>query len=486
MEPGSLELIYCWKYLSLSPKFIVMTFRIPGLTLLAAILLITFPAAPQTNPDSVLIRKIFSEALSNRTSYYQLAYLSNQIGGRLSGSPEAEKAVNYTKAEMDKMGLDRVYLQEVMVPHWVRGEKEIGKMVEKKGKKVEVPVCALGGSVGTGKKGLTAEVIEVKSLDEVAKLGKEKVAGKIVFFNRPMEPSHVNAFHAYGGAVDQRGRGAIEAAKVGAVAVIVRSMNLALDDFPHTGAMRYEEGVAKIPAAAISTNGAEMLSHRLKDEPGLQFYLKQNPQTLPDAKSYNVIGEIKGSENPDEIIVVGGHLDSWDLGDGSHDDGAGCVQAIEVLRIMKALNIKPKRTIRAVMFMNEENGVRGGLKYAEEAKTRNENHVAAIESDAGGFTPRGFGIDGPQKYVKAIQSWKTLLEPYGLHDFSPGYGGVDINPLRKNNAQTALIGLEPDSQRYFEVHHAASDTFDKINQRELALGAGSMAALAYLLSEYGL
>lgn len=463
-----------------------MTFRIPGLTLLAAILVIAFPATAQTNPDSLLIRKIFSEALSNRTSYDQLAYLSNQIGGRLSGSPEAEKAVNFTKAEMDKMGLDRVYLQEVMVPHWVRGEKEVGKMVGKKGKKVEVSVCALGGSVGTGKKGITAEVIEVKSLDEVAKLGKEKVAGKIVFFNRPMEPSHVNAFHAYGGAVDQRGRGAIEAAKYGAVAVIVRSMNLALDDFPHTGAMRYEEGVTKIPAAAISTNGAELLSHRLKDEPGLQFYLKQNPQTLPDAKSYNVIGEIKGSENPDEIIVVGGHLDSWDLGDGSHDDGAGCVQAIEVLRIMKALNIKPKRTIRAVMFMNEENGVRGGLKYAEEAKTKNENHIAAIESDAGGFTPRGFGIDGPLKYVKAIQSWKTLLEHYGLHDFGPGYGGVDINPLRKNNAETALIGLEPDSQRYFEVHHAASDTFDKINQRELALGAGSMAALAYLLSEYGL
>ncbi|MFC5269676.1 M20/M25/M40 family metallo-hydrolase [Adhaeribacter terreus] len=443
-------------------------------------------ASAQVTSDSLVIRKIYDEALRNRTSYDQLAYLSNKIGGRLSGSPEAEKAVNWTKAEMDKMGLDRVYLQEVMVPHWVRGEKEVGKMVGKKGKKVEVAVCALGGSVGTGKKGITAEVIEVKSLEEVGKLGKDKVAGKIVFFNRPMEPSHVNAFHAYSGAVDQRSRGAIEAAKFGAVAVIVRSMNLALDDFPHTGAMRYDENVTKIPAASISTNGAELLSHRLKDEPSLQFYLKQNPQTLPDAKSYNVIGEIKGSENSDEIIVVGGHLDSWDLGDGSHDDGAGCVQAIEVLRIMKTLNIKPKRTIRAIMFMNEENGVRGGFKYAEEAKTKNENHVAAIESDAGGFTPRGFGIAGLPKHVSQIQQWKPLLEPYGLHDIGAGYGGVDIGPLAKNSNETALIGLEPDSQRYFEIHHAASDTFDKINQRELALGAASMAALTYLLSEYGL
>ncbi|KAA9325997.1 M20/M25/M40 family metallo-hydrolase [Adhaeribacter soli] len=436
--------------------------------------------------DSLIIRKLYSEALSNRSSYEQLRHLSTRIGGRLSGSVQAAQAVNWSKAEMEKLGLDRVYVQEVMVPHWVRGEKEEGKIVPVKGKKVAVSVCALGGSVGTGKKGITAEIIEVKSLAEVAKLGKEKIAGKIIFFNRAMEPSHVSTFHAYGGAVDQRSRGAIEAAKYGAVAVIIRSMNLALDDYPHTGAMRYDETVAKIPAAAISTNGAEFLSHRLKDEPGLKFFLKQNPQTLPDAKSHNVIGEIKGTENPDEIIVVGGHLDSWDLGQGAHDDGAGCVQAIEVLRLMKALQIKPKRTIRAVMYMNEENGVRGGLKYAEEAKTLNENHIAAIESDAGGFTPRGFGIDGPAKHIKQIQEWKKLLEPYGLHDIGPGYGGVDIGPLRKNSPETALIGLEPDSQRYFEIHHAASDTFDKINQRELALGAGAMAALVYLLSEYGL
>ena len=443
----------------------------------------TLNAAAQKE-DSVMLRRIYDEALIRRTSYEQLDFLSNKIGGRLSGSPEAEKAVWWTNAEMERLGLDRVYLQEVMVPHWVRGPKEEGKIVAKKGKKVEVPVCALGGSVATGKKGITAEVIEVKSLAELAKLGKEKVAGKIVFYNRPMDPKHVSTFQAYSGAVDQRGRGAIEAAKYGAVGVIVRSMNLALDDFPHTGAMRYDENIPKIPAAAISTNGAELLSHRLKDEPELQFYLKQQCETLPEAKSYNVIGEIKGSEHPEEIIVVGGHLDSWDLADGSHDDGAGCVQSMEVLRIMKELNIKPKRTIRAVMFMNEENGVRGGRKYAELAKAAKENHIAAIESDAGGFTPRGFGIEAAPKLVKAVQQWNNLFAPYGVHYIGPGHGGTDIEPLA--NEGTALIGLMPDSQRYFEVHHAATDTFDKINQRELALGAGSMAALVYLLSEYGL
>src|SRR5688572_19233494 len=287
--------------------------------------------------DSLIIRKIFTEALSNRTSYEQLRYLSNEIGGRLSGSPAAEKAVNWSKAEMDKMGLDRVYLQEVMVPHWVRGPKEEAAIVPGKGKKLMVPVCALGGSVGTGKKGITAPIIEVKSLDEVAKLGKEKVQGKIVFFNRPMDPQHISTFHAYGGAVDQRGRGAIEAAKYGAVGVIIRSMNLSLDDFPHTGAMRYDEKITKIPAAAISTNGAEKLSQLLKDDPEMKFSLKQQCETLPEVRSYNVIGEIKGTEHPEEIIVVGGHLDSWDLADGSHDDGAGCVQSMEVLRLMKEL-----------------------------------------------------------------------------------------------------------------------------------------------------
>ncbi|MGV3586337.1 MAG: M20/M25/M40 family metallo-hydrolase [Adhaeribacter sp.] len=442
-----------------------------------------YSQAQGQQPDSAVIRNIYREALTQGKSYENLRYLCTQIGPRLSGSEGAAKAVTYTQKLMESYGFDRVYLQEVMVPHWVRGEKEKASFKSSAGKQ-EVPICALGGSVGTGKKGIKARVVEVQSFEELQQLGREKVQGKVVFFNRPMNPAYIEAFLAYRDAVNQRSSGAIEAAKLGAVGAIVRSMNLAFDDFPHTGSTRYEEGVTKIPAAAISTNGAELLSHQLKADPNLEFYFKMNPQTLPDAPSHNVIGEIKGSEHPEEIIVVGGHLDSWDLAQGAHDDGTGCMQAIEVLRLLKALNIKPKRTIRAVMYMNEENGLRGGRKYAEAALANKENHIAALESDAGGFTPRGFSIDASPNKVANIAKWKELLAPYGLNSIAAGGGGADIGPLK--NDKIALIGFRPDSQRYFEVHHAASDTFDRVNQRELELGGASMAALIYLIDKYGL
>jgi hypothetical protein len=256
------------------------------------------------------------------------------------------------------------------------------------------------------------------------------------------------------------------------------------DDQPHTGGTRYGTGVPLIPTAAISTNGADLLSKSLTENPSLTFYFKQNCETLPDAKSYNVVGEIRGSEKPDEIIVIGGHLDSWDLAEGAHDDGSGCVQSIEVLRIMKALGIKPKRTLRAVMFMNEENGLRGGIKYADLAKRNNEKTIAAIESDEGGFTPRGFGIVGkPEERAKAMR-WAPLLAPYGLTDIGPGSGGADIGPLAQTG--TVLFGFKPDSQRYFDYHHTPVDRFEAVSQRELELGAASMAALTYLLDQYGL
>ena len=439
--------------------------------------------AQSQEPDSAVIRKIFREALTQGKSYENLRYLCTQIGPRLSGSEGAAKAVTYTKELMETYGFDRVYLQEVMVPHWVRGEKEKAFFKSSAGKQ-EVPICALGGSVGTDKKGIKAQVVEVQSFEELQQLGREKVQGKVVFFNRPMNPAYIETSLAYRDAVNQRGSGAIEAAKLGAVGAIVRSMNLALDDYPHTGAMHYENGVTKIPAAAISTNGAELLSRQLKADPKLEFYFKMNPQTLPDAPSHNVIGEIKGSDHPEEIILVGGHLDSWDLAQGAHDDGTGCMQAIEVLRLLKALNIKPKRTIRAVMYMNEENGLRGGRKYAEEALANKENHIAALESDAGGFTPRGFSIEATRNKVTEIARWQALLAPYGLNNIAAGGGGADIGPLK--NDKIALIGFRPDSQRYFEVHHAASDTFDRVNQRELELGGASMAALVYLIDKYGL
>lgn len=430
-----------------------------------------------------MIRKIYDEALSNGQGYEWLRYLCKQIGPRLSGSIGAQKAVTWTQQVMEQQQFDRVFLQDVKVPHWVRGTKEeayikVGKQ------KTKVPTAALGGSVATAPKGVEAEVIEVKSFQELRALGKEKVKGKIVFFNRPMDPTKLNTFEAYGGAVEQRANGATEAANLGAVGAIVRSVTTSLDDFPHTGSMRYGTGVPLIPTAGISTNAANLLSQKLKENPNLTFYFRQNCETLPDADSHNVVGELKGSENPDEIIVVGGHLDSWDLAEGAHDDGAGCIQSIEVLRILKALGYKPKRTIRAVMFMNEENGLRGGVKYADLAKQNKENHIAAIESDNGGFTPRGFGIVGkPAQRAKALQ-WKDLLTPYGLHEIGPGGGGADIGPLAQTG--TVLFGFKPDSQRYFDVHHASNDNFENVNKRELDLGAASMAAMIYLLDKYGI
>ena len=436
------------------------------------------------SPDEKMVRKIFDEALLNGHSYGMLDYLSNSIGGRLSGSPEAAMAVEWAHQAMDTLGFDTVYRQPVMVPRWVRGGKEKGRILGSKTHgTIEVPICALGGSVATPKGGLSAELIEVHSFDELESLGREKVEGKIVFYNRPMDARHIYTFHAYGGCVEQRWAGAKEAVDYGAVGVLVRSMNLKLDDDPHTGSMAYDEGEEKIPAAAISTNGAELLSRLMKEQPDIRFHFEMSCYTLPDVLSYNVIGEIKGTEHPDEIILVGGHLDSWDIGDGSHDDGAGCVQAIEALRIFKDLNIKPKRTLRAVMFMNEENGLRGAQKYAELAEANEDNHIVAIESDRGGFSPRGFHMEANPEQIQKVSAWRSILEPYGLHDFKAGGSGADVSPLRGNN--TLLVGLVPDSQRYFDHHHAASDVFENVNRRELELGAAAMTALMYLFSEYG-
>lgn len=435
--------------------------------------------------DADMIKKIYDLALTEGKSYDWLGYLSNQIGGRLSGSVQAEQAVEYTRREMEKLGLDRVWIQPVMVPKWVRGTPEFAYIESEPGNTNNVPICALGGSVATPIGGLKARVVEVKSFEDLAQLGRDKIAGKIVFFNRPMDPTHIHTFQAYGGAVDQRHGGAAEAARYGAVGVIVRSMNLRLDDYPHTGSMSYGDlpESLHIPAAAISTNAAELLSATLKLNPDIQFYFKQNCRQLEDVLSYNVIGEIKGSEFPDEYIVVGGHLDSWDLGDGSHDDGAGCMQSMEVLHLLKKAEYTPKRTIRAVMFMNEENGMRGGNEYALQAQKNKEQHVFALESDAGGFTPRAFTFDCTDAAFDQIKSWEPLFEPYLAIQMYRGGGGADIGPLKPQGG--ILSGLRPDSQRYFDYHHAETDTFDAINKRELELGAAAMTSLIYLADNYG-
>jgi Peptidase family M28 len=448
-------------------------------------LLSSFSLFSQTS-DEVILKQLYKSVLTESQSYYWLDDLSNTIGSRLSGSEGAEKAVQYTKQKMESLGLDKVFLQEVMVPKWVRGEKEVAFLLVGN-KKINFPICALGMSVPTQKKGLTAEVIEVKSIEELKALGEDKVRGKIIFFNRPMNPEHIETFHAYGGCVDQRSSGAREAGKLGAIGVIVRSMNLRMDDFPHTGSTNYGDisNDQKIPAAAISTNGAELLSRLLKENPNAKLYFKQSCQVFPDVLSYNVVGEITGSEHPERIMIVGGHLDSWDLGDGSQDDGAGCVQSMAVLELFKKINYKPKNTIRVVLFMNEENGVRGGLQYEKESNRKGENHIFALESDAGGFTPRGFSIDCDDANYDKIISWKTLFEPYLIHIFRRAKGtGVDIGPLQSE--KIVKVGLQPDSQRYFDYHHAANDTFDSVNKRELELGAAAMASLMYLFDKYGI
>nr|MBC7612300.1 M20/M25/M40 family metallo-hydrolase [Pseudopedobacter sp.] len=438
--------------------------------------------------DSLVLRKIYDEALVNGESYQNLRYLCKQIGPRLSGSANAQKAVDWTKSLMDKYGFDKVYLQECMVPHWVRGEKEVGKIINGN-QEINVPICALGMSPGTPKEGVKAQIIELSSLDELAKLGESVIKGKIVFFNRPFDPRFIETGRAYGTAGDQRFAGPAEAAKYGAVGVIVRSLTESLDDYPHTGTTNFPKGSKQIPAAAISTKAANQLSTllKLKKLPAIQFYFKQSCQLLPDAKSYNVVGEMTGSEFPNEVITVGGHLDSWDLAEGAHDDGTGVMQAMEVLRVYKALGMKPKHSIRAVMFMNEENGGRGGDKYAELAMKNGEKHIAAIESDGGGFTPRGFTFqDISKKDLKEInENWSGLLRPYLADHLDAGGSGSDIEPLSIFK-DAVLIGYRADSQRYFDIHHTPNDVFENVNKRELELGAAAMTSLVYLIDQHGI
>ena len=453
------------------------------------ILLFIFSLTAQLNAQSSAheeqIKTLYHKSLTSGKAYDWLDHLSNKIGGRLSGSLNAERAVAWGKTELESLGLDRVYLQKVMVPKWVRGTFEYASIITGPGMSMNVPVCALGGSIATPSSGLRAGVVEVKSFEELEALGEEKIKGNFVFFNRPMPAELINTFEAYSKTVNQRTQGAARVARLGAVGVIVRSMNLRLDDFPHTGSMRYGDlpNSMRIPAAAISTNGAQLLSSMLALNNDLKFYLKLDCKNFPDVPSHNVIGEIKGSEFPEEIIVVGGHLDSWDLGDGSHDDGAGIVQSMEVLRLFKQMNYKPKRTIRVVLYMNEENGLRGGTAYAEYAKQNKEKHIFALESDAGGFSPRGFVFEATNSQFKQIESWKPYFSPYLADRFELGGSGADIGPLRDN--KVVLSGLRPDSQRYFNFHHAANDTFDAINKRELELGAAAMSSLVYLVDQYG-
>lgn len=443
---------------------------------------------PDQTADGVFIRKIYDQALTDSRCYPWLEDLCLRVGHRLSGSPGAEKAVLWSKATLDTLGLDSVWLQPVMVPHWVRGATEQVIAYGSKGSSsLQLNALALGGSVGTGGKAIQGEVVEVTSWEALDALHERGIRGKIVFYNRPMDPTRLRTFEAYGGAVDQRVYGASRAAKYGAIGVLVRSMGLRLDNYPHTGTLRYDSAYTLIPAVAISTLGAEQLSALLRTGDVVTASMQISCQTLPDVLSYNVIGEIRGAEFPGQVILVGGHLDSWDVGHGAHDDGAGCTQSMDVLRYFRQLNYRPRHTIRCVLFMNEENGLRGGHEYAREAERKGEFHLCAIESDAGGFTPRGFSFDGDDAVInpffEKVTAFQELLEPYGL-ELKRGGSGADVGPLKGQKG--LLSGYIPDSQRYFDYHHTAADLFEAVNKRELELGAASMAALVYLLDKYGL
>ncbi|MDT8347640.1 MAG: M20/M25/M40 family metallo-hydrolase, partial [Flavobacteriaceae bacterium] len=428
-------------------------------------------------------KEIHHEILTHSKAYNWLGYLSLNIGGRLSGSFEAEKAVNWSFKTLDSLKLDKVWKQKLMVPKWTRGVPEYAYITQSDFTTFTVNIAALGGSVATPLEGTRGEIIEVNSFDELHSLGQKNVEGKIVFYNTKMPDTVIQSFHGYGPAVQYRVNGAKEAAKYGAIGVIVRSVTQKLDDFPHTGSMSYGELTEeqKIPAAAISTKDADKLSTLIKLDKVVEFYFRMSCRTFPDVESYNVIGEIKGSKYPNSVIVVGAHLDSWDLGQGAHDDGAGVVQAMEVLRTFKQLKISPKHTIRVVLFMNEENGLRGAIKYKEWVKNAGEKALFAIESDAGGFAPRGYSFDVPDADFEVFESYNTLFYPYLIDRFDRGGSGADIRPLKELG--TLLAGLRPDSQRYFDYHHAASDTFDKVNKRELELGAAAMASLVYLVDQ---
>lgn len=450
-------------------------------TLVAVLSVITSSSWAQPG-DSAMIRKLADEILISGKAYENLRMLCKTVGGRLAGSSQMYKAEAWALEALRNSGAEQVKLQPCAVPHWTRGGPAQAYFISD-GTKKPLDIVALGNSLGT-REGITAPVVIIHSFEELEKR-KEEVRGRVVFYNYKFNPLFIKTFVSYADAVKYRVQGASRAAQHGAIAVLVRSMTHAADNHPHTGALIYNDSFPKIPAAAVGVKDADVLHDVAAKNRSVQVFLKMNARMLGDTIGHNVIGEITGSEFPEQIITVGGHLDSWDVGEGAHDDGAGCVHAIQVLAALKAVGYKPRRTIRVVLFANEENGLRGATTYAQEAKAKNEKHVFALESDAGGFTPRGFGFTLPDEQLQKVRQWLPLFIPYGVYEFSAGGGGADVAPLNKELG-TPIAGLQPDSQRYFDVHHARSDIFETVNKRELELGAINMTALIYLIDKYGL
>jgi carboxypeptidase Q len=448
------------------------------------LLLLPFLLQAQPDPDSLFIKKISDDILRNGKAYELLRQLTKEIGGRLSGSPQFAKAVNWGKFTMEMIGPDQVFLQKCLVPHWVRGGIDSASVISMNNQPLykKLDVLALGNSIGKGT--VSAPLLAVADFAELEKR-RDSVAGKIVFFNKGFDPTNIDPGISYGQTGIYRRNGPSMAAKLGAVGVMIRSLTESYANDPHTGAMAYNDSFPRIPAIAVGPRDADEL-WRLSRESKLLVSLSTHGKFLPDTIGHNVVGELTGGEFPSEYITVGGHLDSWDVNEGAHDDGAGVVQTIEVMRVLKALGYKPKRSIRFVLFANEENGLRGGTEYAKEAVAKKEKHVFALESDAGGFTPRGFSVSGLSPVqLERMRSWLKWLQVYGVSEIATGGGGADISPLNRS-LSTPVCGLEPDPQRYFDYHHARTDVFENVNKRELLLGAINMAALIYLVDKYGL
>lgn len=462
-------------------QFRILLLSCLGIISLTLINVTSMVAQNPSQDDAFMIKKIYETALTESSTYQWLFDLSEKVGGRLTGSPGSYKGIDYTASELSKLNVDTVWKQPCIVPRWERRGPEVVRIST-----IDTSITLRSTTLGNSNGSIVAgEIIEVFSVEDLEKMDTSLIKGKIVFYNRPMDPRHVNVFRAYGGAVGQRVRGPAVASRMGAVGCIVRSMTTNIDTFPHTGVTRFGDE-AHIPAMAIATVDAELLSAELKKGP-VTAYMQNHSRLLPDTMSYNVVAEIKGSVYPDSIIVVGGHLDSWDLGGGAHDDGSGCVQSMAVIEILQKIGYQPRHTLRSVMFMNEENGLGGGRAYADSSNARGEFHMAALESDSGGFTPRGFRTDAHPDVLKdkfkKMYEWLPLMQPYGI-DMNVGGSGADISPLKSQKG--LLIGLSVDSQRYFDFHHTSADRITAVNKRELELGAAAMTALIYLIDTHGL
>jgi carboxypeptidase Q len=434
-------------------------------------------ATPIADGYREVAAQILAAAEADQGAWTKLAYLSDRIGHRLSGSRALEQAVEWTTAAMKADGHEAVRAEKVMVTHWVRGPEsaELVAPVER-----PLAIIGLGGSAATPRKGLVGEVVVARDFEELDKLGAQ-VKGKIVLFNRPMAPYSEEKGPGYGEAVEYRNRGPARAAAMGATAVLVRSVTAHSLRTPHTGSTRFADGQRPIPAAAVSIEDAELIARLAAAGETVRLRLVLSARTLPDAESANVVAELRGREKPDEVVVIAGHLDSWDVGQGAHDDGAGCVIVMQALTVLRKLGLKPRRTIRVVLFTNEENGLRGARQYAVDHAAELPSHVMAMEADTGAFAPRGFEVQGSEKALGQMVDIVSLLAPIDANRAQPGHGGADISVMGR--AGVPLLGLWMDRSRYFDYHHSAADTLDKIDPRDLARDVAAVAVIAYVVAD---